>query len=103
MEFSPNCTLFVCNKWDNIPPHEESGVVEHIEKELRQCLPDIDTDTQVIRLSTTKALMAQKFGIMNAEFASLTENIGCLVAKSIEARLERNWRYVDGRNIFKGI
>ena len=96
VEFSPDCTLFVCNKWDNIPPDEESGVIEHIKKMLRQCLPGIDTDTQVIRLSTTKALMAQKFGIMNAEFASLTESIGCLVSKSIEARLERNWRYVGG-------
>ena len=96
MEFSPDCTLFVCNKWDNIPPNEVNGVIEHIKKKLGQCLPDIDTDTQVIRLSTTKALMAQKFGIMNAEFASLTESIGCLVAKSIEARLERNWRYVGG-------
>ena len=67
-------------------------VIEHIEKKLRQCLPDIDTDIQVIRLSTTKALMARKYGIMNAEFASLTEAIGCLVAKSIQARLERNWR-----------
>lgn len=103
MEFSPDCALFVCNKWDNIPPNEESGVIEHIEKTLRQCLPDIDTDTQVIRLSTTKALMTQKFGIMNAEFASLTTSIGCLVAKSIEARLERNWRYVIERNIFNSI
>lgn len=101
MEFSPDCTLFVCNKWDNIPPDEVSGVIEHIEKKLRQCLPDIDTDTQIIRLSTTKALTAQKFGIMNAEFASLTEAIGSLVAKSIQARLERNWRYVGGKNIFK--
>ena len=101
MEFSPDCTLFVCNKWDNIPPDEVSGVIEHIEKKLRQCLPGIDPDTQVIRLSTTKALMAQKYGIMNAEFASLTEAIGCLVAKSIQARLERNWRYVGGNNIFK--
>ena len=104
MEFSPDCTLFVCNKWDNIPPHEVNGVIEHIEKKLRQCLPDIDTDTQVIRLSTTKALMAQKFGIMNAEFASLTESIGCLVAKSIEVRLERNWRYVGaGVRVLKKI
>ncbi len=55
-------------------------------------MPDMEPETQIIRLSTTKALMAQKFGIMNAEFASLTENIGCLVTKSIKKRLEQNWR-----------
>ena len=91
-EFSPKCTLFVCNKWDNISPAEESEVMAHITNKLKQCLSDMDPDKQVIRLSTTKALKAQKFGIMNAEFASLTENIGCLVAKSIKTRLEQNWR-----------
>ena len=92
MEFSPNCTLFVCNKWDNVPPAEGSEVIAHITNKLKQCLPGMDPDTQIIRLSTTKALMAQKFGIMNTEFASLTENIGYLVTTSIETRLEQNWR-----------
>ncbi|XP_078380429.1 uncharacterized protein LOC144663380 isoform X1 [Oculina patagonica] len=95
MDFSPNCTLFVCNKWDNIPPAEANDVIAHITNKLRLCLPDLDPETQIIRLSTTKALMAQKFGIMNAEFASLTENISCLVTKSIKTRLEQNWSWLD--------
>ena len=92
MEFSPNCTLFVCNKWDTIPTPERKVVMEHITKKLSQCLPDLDTNTQIIRLSTSKALAAQKYGVMNSEFASLTDKIGCLVSKSIETRLEQHWR-----------
>ena len=92
MEFSPNCTFFVCNKWDTIPTPRGKVVMEHITKKLRQCLPDLDTNTQTIRLSTSKALAAQKYGVMNSEFASLTDKIGCLVSKSIETRLEQHWR-----------
>ena len=92
MEFSPNCTLFVCNKWDTIPIPERKVVMEHIINRLSQCLPDLDTNTQIIPLSTSKALAVQKYGVMNSEFASLTDKIGCLVSKSIETRLEQHWR-----------
>ena len=92
MEFSPNCTLFVCNKWDTIPTSEGDVVIAHIINKLSQCLPDVDTNTQIIRISTTKALVAQKYGVMNSEFASLTDKIGYLVSKSIETRLEQHCR-----------
>ena len=93
MEFSPNCALFVCNKWDNVPTNEAVEVMNHIKTKLSQCLPHLDPERQIMRLSTTKALMAQKFNIMNEEFALLTKNIGLLVKKSIETRLEQHWRY----------
>ena len=92
MKFSPNCTLFVCNKWDTIPTSEGDVVIAHTINKLIQCLPNVDISTQIIRLSTTKALGAQKFGVMNSEFAPLTDKIGCLVSKSFETRLEQNWR-----------
>ena len=93
MEFSSSCALFVCNKWDNVPPNEAAEVMNHIATKLSQCLPDLDPKRQIMRLSTTKALIAQKFNIMNEEFALLTQNIGLLVKKSIETRLEQHWRY----------
>ena len=93
MEFSPNCAFFVCNKWDNVPTNEAVEVMNHIKTKLSQCLPHLDPERQIMRLSTTKALMAQKFNIMNKEFALLTKNIGLLVKKSIETRLEQHWRY----------
>lgn len=93
MEFSSNCALFVCNKWDNIPSNEAVEVMNHITTKLSQCLPDLDPERQIMRLSTTKALIAQKFNIMNEEFALLTQNIGLLVKKSIEKRLEQHWGY----------
>lgn len=99
MEFSPSCALFVCNKWDNVPPAEAKDVIKHIIDKLKQCLPDLDPNLQVMRLSTAKALMVQKYNIMNAEFALLTENIGRLVEKSIETRLEQQWRWDTRFNV----
>ena len=93
MEFSPNCALFVCNKWDNVPPNEAEAVMKHIRTKLTKCLPGLDSERQIMPLSTTKALSAQKFKIMNEEFALLTQNIGLLVKKSIETRLKQHWRY----------
>ena len=92
VDFSANRALFVCNKWDGISPSEEAKVMKHITAKLRQCWSNIDPGCQIIRLSTTKALNVQKYGIMNEEFALLTENIGLLIKKSIETRLEQHWR-----------
>ena len=66
--------------------------MKHITVKLGHCWPNIDPACQIIRLSTTKALNLQKYGIMNEEFALLTENIGLLIKKSIETRLEQHWR-----------
>ena len=82
MNFSPKCILFICNKLDTIPPFEGNGVLTHIIKNLSQSFPDIAANTQIFRLSTTKALAAQNFGVMNSEFSSLVEKIGCLVTKA---------------------
>ncbi|CAH3120319.1 unnamed protein product, partial [Pocillopora meandrina] len=60
------------DRWDTIPTQEGIVVMEHINKKLSQCLPDVDINTQIICLSTTKAFAAQKYGVMNSEFASLT-------------------------------
>ena len=66
--------------------------MKHITAKLSQCWPNIDPGCQIIRLSTTKALDAHKYGIMTEEFALLKKNIGLLVKKSIETRLEQHWR-----------
>lgn len=92
VDFSPNCALFVCNKWDSISPSEEAKVMEHITFKLSHCWPNIDPGSQIIRLSTTKALNIQQYGIMNEEFALLTDKIALLIKKSIETRLEQHWR-----------
>ena len=60
-------------KWDTLPTQEGNAVMANIINKLSQCLLDVDINSQIIRLSTSEALAAEKHGVMNSEFASLTE------------------------------
>ena len=44
MEFSSNCALFVCNKWDTVSAKEVGEVMNHVATKLSQCLPDLDPE-----------------------------------------------------------
>ena len=91
-ESTSTCALFVCNKWDQVPPEEANEVRNYIIKELTQCWPTLDPDSQIICMSSTNALGAQVFGIITDEFAGLMNGIKSMVLKSIETRLKTQWR-----------
>ena len=91
-EFSPTRALFVCNKWDQIYPSEADEVKNHIVKKLTQCWPSLDPDSQIICMSSTNAMHAQGYGIVTEEFTCLMNGVKSMVLKSIEARLQIQWR-----------
>ena len=91
-ESSSNCALFVCNKWDQVPPVETDEVKNHILTKLTQCWPSLDPESQIIYMSTREAIEAQKLGMVTKEFAELMKSIKSMVLKSIEARLQIQWR-----------
>ena len=92
-ESSSTRALFVCNKWDQVPPEEAKEVKNYIIKKLTHCWPSLDADSQVIYMSSTNALKAQGLGVITDEFAGLMNGIKSMVLKSIEARLQTKWRY----------
>ena len=85
----------MCNKWDQVPPDEADEVRRYIIKELAQCWPSFDPDSQFICMSSTNALKAKAFEIITDEFADLMNCIKSMVLKNIEAReakLRTQWR-----------
>ncbi|XP_066024050.1 uncharacterized protein [Pocillopora verrucosa] len=94
-ESSSNCALFVCNKWDQVPPEETDEVKNYVVTKLTQCWPSLDPKSQIIYMSAREAIEAQKLGIVTKEFAKLMKSIKSMVLKSIEARLEIQWRWLD--------
>ena len=90
--FSPRNALFACNKWDTIPQKEAEDVKTHITEKLEKSWPGIDTDTQIVCLSTTKAIHAQTLGVVNEDLDNLLTSIKHLVLNSMQARLEVSWR-----------
>ncbi len=78
----------MCNKWDHVPSKEADEVKRHIIQKLRQCLPSLDSDSQIIYMSLTNASTAQDLGAVTDDFAGLMNGIKSMVLKSIEARLQ---------------
>ncbi len=91
-ESSATRALFVCNKWDQVPPEETDVFKNYIIKKLTQCWPSLDPDSQIICMSSTRATEAQGSGIITEDFAGLVNGIKSIVMKSTKSRLETQWR-----------
>ncbi|XP_022796263.1 dual serine/threonine and tyrosine protein kinase-like [Stylophora pistillata] len=94
-EFPPKCALFVCNKWDQVPKGEINEVKSHVVKKLKKCWPGLDPESQIVYMSTMMANTAQRHGIITEDFSSLMNGVKAMVSRTIEARLEINWRWLD--------
>lgn len=86
--FSPKSALFVFNKWDVVPKKEVEEVKSETIQKLSMLWPGLDVDTQVVRFSTERAALAQRYGITSKEFTALLNSIKALVTRSMESRLE---------------
>lgn len=71
-QFDPKCTIFVCNKWDQVPSKEDTKVWKKIAEKLQSVLPTMSKEEitkQMFRLSvkevssvnTTHLLVKFKF------------------------------------------
>lgn len=94
-EFPARCALFVCNKWDQVPEKEIKEVKRHVVAKLRKCWPGLDPRSQIVYMSTMNASKAQSYGIITRDFVSFMTGMRSMVLKSIEARLEIHWRWLD--------
>ncbi|XP_022796271.1 uncharacterized protein LOC111334724, partial [Stylophora pistillata] len=94
-EFPPKCALFVCNKWDQVPKEEVKEVKSHVIKKLKKCWPGLDPESQIVYMSTIMADTAQRHGIITEDFSSLMNGVKAMVSRTIEARLEIHWKWLD--------
>ena len=75
-----------------MPSKESDEVKNYVVTKLTQCWPSLDPESQIIYMSAREAIEAQKLGMVTKEFAELMKSIKSMVLKSIEARLEIQWR-----------
>ena len=88
----PQCALFVCNKWDQVPEEEVKEVQNHVITKLKTCWPGLDHKSQIIFASLKNAIISQNYGVINTEFFSLMSGTSSMVLKSSRARLEMHWK-----------
>ena len=75
-----------------MPSEETEDVKNHIATKLTECWPFLDPESQIIYMSAKEAIVAQNLGVVTKEFAELVNGIKSMVLKSIEARLQIQWR-----------
>lgn len=56
-QFDPECAIFVCNKWDQVPEGEDETVWKDIARKLQACWPtrrNVDITRQMFKMCVTK-------------------------------------------------
>uniref|UniRef100_K1QJ91 Serine/threonine-protein kinase atg1 n=1 Tax=Magallana gigas TaxID=29159 RepID=K1QJ91_MAGGI len=93
-QFDPECAIFVCNKWDQVPDSEGEMVWKDISKKLQANWPtrrNIDITGQMFKMSVTKDLQRSKAGLGYSEkFKALISGIDRLVRASLERRVKKH-------------
>lgn len=84
-------TIFVCNKWDQVPAKEDEKVMKYIQHKLTECMAlankRIDIDKQVLRFSASKALVKlMDHNEHTEDFDNLLKNIMVLVPSCLERK-----------------
>ena len=75
-----------------MPSEETEDVKNHIVTKLTECWPFLDPESQIIYMSAKEAIAAQNLGLVTKEFAELMNGIKSMALKSIEAKLQIQWR-----------
>ncbi|XP_060073560.1 uncharacterized protein LOC132553343 [Ylistrum balloti] len=87
--FDQNCTLFVCNKWDQVPEHERERVWNNTKEKLR-CWPGF-TESQMFRLSTLEAERRYTNGLdYTDDFKNLLRGIENMVPASFQEKVKQH-------------
>ena len=77
------CTLFVCNKWDQISAKEREEVKKEQIDKLTRRFGNLNPKSQIVYLSCKTAQLAQTHGVITGEFDDLIAGIRSLVVSSM--------------------
>ncbi|XP_052064399.1 tyrosine-protein kinase Fer-like isoform X1 [Mytilus californianus] len=92
--FDSRATLFVCNKWDVVPPQEQREIKSLTLTKLKKIFPEVK-DEQVFTISTLQAAKSVSFGSIAPDFQFLFENgIKSLIPASIKNKLLSHYRWL---------
>ena len=93
-DFDPTRTIFVCNKWDQVPVKEDETVWNNTVKKLKDHWPNF-SESQMFKLSTKEETRrASTPGLeYTSDFQKLLLGIGKMIPASLEAKVSRHSRW----------
>ncbi|XP_033759182.1 LOW QUALITY PROTEIN: uncharacterized protein LOC117341442 [Pecten maximus] len=87
--FDHNCTLFVCNKWDEVPEQERDKVWNNTKEKLR-CWPGF-TESQMFKLSALEAERRYTNGLdYTDDFKLLLKGIEQMVPATFQEKVKQH-------------
>ncbi|XP_035668158.1 uncharacterized protein LOC118410507 isoform X2 [Branchiostoma floridae] len=92
--FDPKSAIFVCNKWDMVPPKEAGEVWDDTIRKLKCCWPELD-ESQVFKISAKKAALARsQANYITKDFEKLLNGLQDLLPTGLRAKVELNYRWL---------
>jgi hypothetical protein len=86
------CSLFVCNKWDQVKEREQDRVKRYVLKTLSECWQDANLNNQIVYMSVLDAIKAQQYGTTTPDFNDLLESLQQMILRAINTRLYNHWK-----------
>ena len=86
------CSLFVCNKWDQVRETQRSEVMKYVSEKLSDFWQIENLYNKIVYISTTEAIKVQQFGGVTTEFNRLLESIEKMILRTINTRLYNHWK-----------
>ncbi|KAL4226199.1 hypothetical protein ACF0H5_014185 [Mactra antiquata] len=95
IKFNPKAALFVCNRWDMVPPESKQSVRENALKQLHKAWPEFDPANTVF-FSTAHALRELRIneGYITDEYVALLHGLHKLIEISLDKRLKASYRWL---------
>ncbi|XP_028400657.1 uncharacterized protein LOC114523822 [Dendronephthya gigantea] len=88
------CSIFICNKWDQVEEDERSETKKHVVAKLRECWEDSNLNHQMVYMSIKDAIKAHEYGGVTEEFSDLLKKIETLVLKARNISLYNQWQWL---------
>ncbi|XP_028400626.1 dual serine/threonine and tyrosine protein kinase-like [Dendronephthya gigantea] len=89
------CSLFVCNKWDQVQETQKAEVKKYVSDKLSDFWQNENLYHQIVCISTTQAIKVQQYGGVTTEFNHLLESIERMILRTINTRLYNHWKWLD--------
>ncbi|XP_069141272.1 tyrosine-protein kinase Fer-like [Argopecten irradians] len=93
-DFNPSSTMFIGNKWDQVPDRDKVEVQQGIFTKLELCYPGIRSD-QIYYISVTESKKATDYGSMSAPHVEMLEGMERFLPASLRNKLNIHYRFMS--------
>ncbi|XP_059177527.1 uncharacterized protein LOC131956913 [Physella acuta] len=91
--FDHNTTLFICNRWDQVPPGDSERVKESLADRLGMILPGVKK-SQLYPISVKQSAMDADYGHVRPEHENLISGLKRFLPQTMRGKLRFYYRYL---------